>query len=302
MSDTPESPNAGSSPWVGSTGFPGHPTSPIGGGGPGNFVTGNRTAGAPGNDSDALPHPLSPLGRNHLLVQNDVDALHEKGVALDTNVPVGGSSKPNPPPATKVEKIDGAKRQTEYEDIQIKIEVKADGVDSQFGAGAGFKVSPSTLVPKEKLGAWAGTDKKVTSFAKQSGANVVAAPKGTKLTFRPTVTLQIIYGDKENAKKKSAYGRGTTAADVANNDTSLGFHENCHLQHALTFLKDDSKLPKFTGKFGDSEDDFMKAIAAWEDAVKEYWSVEEAGSKSTVDEVGSPTLSSYVISNPGHKH
>ncbi|MCC2657001.1 MAG: hypothetical protein K0Q76_2109 [Panacagrimonas sp.] len=306
MADTPESPNTGSSPWVGSTGFPAHPTSPVGGGGPGNFVTGNRITGAPGNDDSAVPHPLSPTGRHLLLVQNHVDALDEVGVALDTNVPVSGSTKPNPPPKTKVETITGASRSGTYEEIKVTVKVVADGVDSSAGSRAYLKVSvsnkdavtPPIMETEEKD----ESQRTVTSFAKQVGAKIVKDPTG-KNKFTPTVTLQIMYGPSVSTSDRSAYGRGTTDADIKNNDTSIGFHEHCHLQAAIAYFKDSSKLPAaFTSKFGEKTSVFEAAQSTWGKSFEEYFKDEEKASLQTVDEVGSPTLSSYLIDHPGHKH
>lgn len=301
MADTPTGPRGGSSPWVNSNGIPAHPDSPIGGGGQGYFTAGGGTLGLSGNDAEALPHPLSPLGRNRVVDQADINRLHESGVALDTNVKVtGGPPPPNPPPATATGTFNGAKRSTAFEEIEIKIEVLADVLNSSEVAanGAGLKVG------------WKGADiqlpqvltdakGKVTAYA---GPNDQPDPAG-KMRYQRTVTLQIHYGAGTARDAYSAYGRGTTEADKTAKNTSIGFHENCHLEAALAYFKDSARLPAaFTGRIGQSGTLFVKAQETWVAGFDTYLSAEKAASEATVDEVGNPTLSTYRKTNPGHVH
>jgi len=76
MKDTSPDIKTTASPWVNSDGIVAHPDAPLGGGGPGHFSS------AAENDSNPIPHPMSPAGRNLNLTRNDIMKLQEAGVAL----------------------------------------------------------------------------------------------------------------------------------------------------------------------------------------------------------------------------
>lgn len=76
MADQKPDTNTTTSPWVNANGIVAHPDAPLGGGGPGHFSS--ATAG----DSDPIPHPRSPAGRNLSLTDNDIMKLQEAGVPV----------------------------------------------------------------------------------------------------------------------------------------------------------------------------------------------------------------------------
>jgi hypothetical protein len=65
--------------------------------------------------------------------------------------------------------------------------------------------------------------------------------KVTEITERleatVTATLQTHYPTGLRSTDKSRYGRGTTKTDIANGDTSLGFHEWCHQEAIHEFTR-----------------------------------------------------------------
>jgi hypothetical protein len=86
---------------------------------------------------------------------------------------------------------------------------------------------------------------------------------------RAHVTIRTTYGPGARRTTPSAYGRGTTAADIAAGDTSLGFHEGRHGVDYVNFLENNA-FPTFTGKVGMTTAEFRAAMAAFRTAVRDY--------------------------------
>ncbi|PHS14834.1 MAG: hypothetical protein COA78_05480 [Blastopirellula sp.] len=51
------------------------------------------------------------------------------------------------------------------------------------------------------------------------------------------LTIQTAYGKGQSPKTPSAYGRGTTEADLKSANVLLGFHEYCHRQDYIEYIK-----------------------------------------------------------------
>lgn len=304
----PEGPKTGASPWVGSNGFPAHPDAPVGGGGPGFFSSG--VLGLSGNDGSILAHPDSAVGSEHRLRQEDIDKLDQSGVALDTNVKVTETKvKRNAPPKTATGTTTNSLRNTGLEEVVITVVVLADGVLANNDDGAALSV---TATNRDVVFCTMDMDKPTI----KKGAEDVPDPeaKVTKITgkmkFRPTVTLQIQYGKNVKPEDPSAYGRGTTDADVKSLDTTLGFHESCHLADSVAYYKDVKNLPgMFTGKVGDKATDFQAKQQAWADAFTDYFIKDGTLSQGKTDNVGrtlddgtQTTLDEYKKKHSGYKH
>lgn len=245
-------------PWAGWNGDIAHPAAPAGGGGPGGFVTPG------GEDADDVPsgtwHPGSPGVR--LLDADDV-------VVAAT----GGGQ--NPPPATVPAKKAVLVRKSSAEDIDVHVEVIADGISgdsSMRGARTSFD---SRGVRYSIPG---------SSYVVKGGKKIVTSLNGV-FELKGTIPIQTVYGPSAKPTDRSLYGRGTTATDIANKDTSLGFHESCHREDYLDYLQN-HPLPRFTGKVGQTVAEFEKASRAFEKAFKKYWKDMDDYSFRRTDEVG----------------
>jgi len=86
-------------------------------------------------------------------------------------------------------------------------------------------------------------------------------------------------------KGNSAYGRGTTAEDKKAGNTSLEFHESCHIEDLKKYL-DSHPLPEFTGKEGMTVDEFKAEVAKYDEALKKYWEAAGQASEQSTDCVG----------------
>lgn len=91
---------------------------------------------------------------------------------------------------------------------------------------------------------------------------------------QPTATIRTTYGRGVSATSLSDYGRGTTAADRAEGNTSLGFHEGRHGVDYLRYMAA-NPYPRFAGAVGMTDDEiraardaYFAAVAAYEDDLK----------------------------------
>jgi len=100
-----------------------------------------------------------------------------------------------------------------------------------------------------------------------------------------TLTIQTAYGPHATPSDRSAYGRGTTDQDVANGNNTLGFHESCHREDYLSYLRN-NPLPEFTGRIGMTTDDFRAALEAFHKAINTYFEAMDQYSQAHTDCVG----------------
>jgi len=85
----------------------------------------------------------------------------------------------------------------------------------------------------------------------------------------PQATIQTTFGPGVTATSTSGYGRGTTAADVAAGNTSLGFHEGRHGVDFLRYMQA-NPYPAFTGQVGMPVADVQTAAQAYLTARQTY--------------------------------
>jgi hypothetical protein len=86
---------------------------------------------------------------------------------------------------------------------------------------------------------------------------------------RPTATIRTTYGRGVSATSLSGYGRGTTAADRAEGNTSLGFHEGRHGVDYLRYMAA-NPYPRFAGAVGMTGDEIRAAMDSYRAALAAY--------------------------------
>lgn len=97
-----------------------------------------------------------------------------------------------------------------------------------------------------------------------------------------TVSIRTKYGTG-TPDSDSAYGRGTTPDDIAAGTVTLGFHESCHRQDMLAYLRANS-LPAHTGTPKMSVAQANAAVAKYTLDCKAYFAKGRAGSVAVTDE------------------
>jgi hypothetical protein len=120
----------------------------------------------------------------------------------------------------------------------------------------------------------------------------------------PPVTLTMVttYGSGASATDKSAYGRGTTAQDIATGNTSLGFHEGNHGIDFLRFMAN-RKQPIFAGAKGMTVAQFTAAQNAYKAAWNAFFAEMGHLSVHNTDCVGQTGLAPNEVKVVcGHTH
>jgi hypothetical protein len=108
----------------------------------------------------------------------------------------------------------------------------------------------------------------------------------------PEARIRTRYGPGLSSSSQSGYGRGTTAADVAAGNTTLGFHEGSHGRDYLNFLVN-HPFPTFTGSDGDTTRAFRQAITEYSAALRAYSDEIERFSELQTDCVGITIVDYY---------
>lgn len=101
----------------------------------------------------------------------------------------------------------------------------------------------------------------------------------------PEARIRTRYGPNVTSASPSAYGRGTTAADIAAGNTTLGFHEGSHGRDYLNFLVN-NPFPTFTGTDGMTTQAFQQAMNQYTAACQSYSARIERFSEEQTDCVG----------------
>ncbi len=237
----------------------------------------------------AVAHPDAPAGSGGPGYFNTGEGAFngaENGADADASKLDSTPKEPNPPPATVARTIpEGALSvQTDFVDVEIETKVladKANGVDQ--GALTVFET------PKVENGFYLSDENDIVTKAKN------------KLKWRGTIEIQVRYAKGVTADGLACYGRGTTKTDIANGDITLGFHESCHIEHMVAYLKA-HPLPKPPElKAGMTLDDCKTKGQAYIDTVEEYANKVRADTEKVVDQVGH-TLSSVESSGECYEH
>ncbi|HVV17440.1 MAG TPA: hypothetical protein VHH90_09580 [Polyangia bacterium] len=235
--------------WVGWSGDVAHPESPLGGGGPGRFRPPMVNDAA---EQTNAPSPWEP-------------------VPLGTGATPPAAKPPNPPPSTTTGNLGVLKsKQTDLLNVNVDAEILADGsggpsagAETKFSGGSAFS-SPGYRMDSHH---------KIVSF-------------DGKLEWRGTIRIQTSYASGARPSDVSCYGRGTTAADVAAGDVTLGFHESCHRADYTAYLKANTLPEPPALAIGMTEGAYRAAVAAFKTALADYFKAMEQQSKSSTDEVG----------------
>ena len=195
--------------------------------------------------------------------------------ASSTPVSTGGKkpAKTKKPPKTKVLTKSVKKESTSETDIDVKVRVVADSTSSKVAKkGASTSYSFTNVTYKFPDISYDQKTKKITKLK-------------NKFQFKGAIKIQTLYGKKAKASDKSLYGRGTTNKDKLAGTISLGFHESCHREDFLAYLKN-NPLPTFTIKVGDTLQQYQDAISKFKTAYAKYTTDMDAKSKKNTDEVG----------------
>lgn len=275
------------SPWISREGDVVHPDAPAGSGGLGRFRTAG-SLGSEGNDPFGARHPRSPSLRTEALSEG------EKAEVLGAGVKVIEKER-NPPPKTVPGKQSVKKVQTSF-DLDVTLETVADdNAGTISGAKTildGSKVTV-TGISYDIIPAPDQTEPKPT--------DKVSALKG-KPKISGTATIQVVYGSTGNVRVKpeeeAAWGRGTTSADAAAKNITVGFHESCHRDDYIAYLKANLPIQSASFRVGMTVAEFDAEVDRIGAAINAWFKAAETDSRTKTDETGT-TMSDYIKAHPG---
>ena len=269
-------------PWHGWGDDPAHPRAHAGGGGPGQFGS-PQPAGADSVDAP-YAHPNSPAGQ---LYGPHPGAAAGDTVNADQAQPQKKPAKPKPAPATNARTGQGQKKSTNLVDIDVKFKVLADKTNSgdARAQNGGFTIADDSDV-KETFATY---DFNYTSH-EENDTNTEITKFTSKFTLKGTVKIRTTYGKMDDGTKvsknlRSRYGRGTTEDDIQNGDVSIGFHEKCHRDDTVNYLKA-NKFPVPEMRVGMSVADYKKETSTYGDKLNAYFTAMDDDSVAKTDEVG----------------
>jgi len=251
--DEPTPPRPGEDPYLSSSGVVANPFSPQGGSGSGGSG-GVTSLGSTIDFWDDLPHPQAPAMRYMDPIElANKDAKQKQAPVASPNV--------------------GRDERKTVNGVAVTVRADRSGVSGVKVAQTGINYDAG-LLPQ-------ATTTEDNKILKITGPMPVI-----------TATLGTEYGPGADPNGKSAYGRGTTDADKTAGNISLAFHESCHRQDHLNFLKQNT-LPKFAGKVGMTAQEWNDAYTKYVEDVNDFKLRSDANTLALTDEVGSPKLSDY---------
>ncbi|WP_020472016.1 hypothetical protein [Zavarzinella formosa] len=188
-----------------------------------------------------------------------------------------------PPPTTTAAKIIIKKVTNALQDIDVTAEILPDGTTADKSVQGHTSFDP--------VGAWSDGQGGTVFFKtpgyswEKKGALEIVSKLSGPVQIKGNVKIQTIYGPNAKATDTSGYGRGTTPEDEAAGTTSLGFHESCHRDDYVNFLKL-KPLPAFGGKPGQTKQQYAQAVTAFGNAIQKYFTDMDQDSFRKTDEVG----------------
>lgn len=179
----------------------------------------------------------------------------------------------------KVPKDESAKFKIGDVSIEVRQDIKSKKV-KETGGKTTFKIEWGFEKVKGKKGKLEYQFPKYKLDKNGKVTKIVGTiPKARKLIIQST------YGTKALPEMKSAYGRGTTKADIKAGKTTLRFHEGSHGTDFIKFVKDNPP-PEFQGKVGMKEADYVKAMADYNKQIEQYEKKMEEHTKIRTDCIG----------------
>lgn len=190
--------------------------------------------------------------------------------------------KQKPPPKTIPSKVVIKKIKNPQMDIEVYAEVLSDKTDNTITGGK-TSIEGVGMISDGKGKTFFSTTPGY-SWEIKGGRKIITKLNG-RVEIKGTFKIQTAYSPKAKPTDTSAYGRGTTPGDERVGNTSLGFHETCHRDDYLRYLKNNS-LPTFGGRVGMTEQQYNQAVQSFNKAMTKWSTNMDKDSEGSTDEVG----------------
>ncbi|OED39478.1 hypothetical protein AB833_15345 [Chromatiales bacterium (ex Bugula neritina AB1)] len=176
----------------------------------------------------------------------------------------------NPPPVTIPRRFLLKSEKSAWVEVALFVAILADGIATEpWVAGQTRFDSPKYRFPECAY----NSHGKITAF-------------NGPFEWMGSYAIQVLYAPGVRANELSCYGRGTTDEDIANGNTTLGFHENCHQLDYLEYLET-TRLPVLPELYpGMHVDEYQKEQQRFAHQYRVFHEGMEQFSEYRTDEVG----------------
>jgi hypothetical protein len=123
---------------------------------------------------------------------------------------------------------------------------------------------------------------------------VVVKGKVVSVIIKRKLTIQTIYGRKADPEADSAYGKGHIKKDREAGNTSLRFHEGCHGQDFIDYVRG-MPFPTISIEEPLSVKEYKKLEKDWKNDVQTFQRDMEGMSKVLTDEVKDPPVTTKAV-------
>jgi len=235
------------------------------------FTIGNHIAFA-----EEAYDPASTKGKRLLAHELTHAAQHQNGIASNNQI---HRQRSTPVPATAV--VDPATDIATFTVNSVNVVVEPDQT-LRRGTRVTFHGQRYTVRSRGAVTA-AYLRPRITPSYTGSGRR----RRVSSVTLTYTLYIKTFYGTRAAASDPSAYGRGTTAADIAAGNTTLGFHEGSHGQDYQDYIAQ-NPLPQFTLAVPATIRQYNAAMRVFNGEMRTYNSDMASHSETHTDMVGIP--------------
>lgn len=116
---------------------------------------------------------------------------------------------------------------------------------------------------------------------------VIVKGKIVSVVIKRKLSIQTVYGHGADPEADSAYGKGHIEKDKKEGNTSLRFHEGCHGQDYIDYVKG-MPFPTISVEEPLTKKEFKKLLKDWKNDVKTFQKDMEGMSKASTDDVKDP--------------
>lgn len=210
------------------------------------------------NGKRLLAHELT-----HVVQQGAAPAATEKAPAAAKTAP--GVQRDTSTPLPKDAKVDKKSKVASLQSGEFSVKIKPDRK-----ARKGEDVKPNGAVTNGDIDASA-------TYKTEDG-------KVTGVTIKKELTIQTVYGVSADPAADSEYGRGHIKKDKDAGNRSLRFHEGCHGQDFIDYVKT-HPYPTIVIEGPISMEEYNTLFEQWKVAAAQYQADMEAYSKTHTDDV-----------------
>ena len=204
----------------------------------------------------------------------------------------------NPPPETVPGKQPLKKVLPSFE-LDVTLEILAD---NNAGTISGAKTELNGLQRRRDRHPTSGIDPAPEEQKEPKPTDKITVPQGKGEDLRDRHDPGRLRDGRQSSGSKpeeeAAWGRGTTAADAAAKNITVGFHESCHRDDYIAYLTANLPIQSTSFRVGMTVAEFDAELDRIATAIDAWSLAAETASRAKTDETGT-TMTDYLKDHPG---